>query len=91
MLGVERLDAGARLRQHVRVARQRLGGGIAEVGQQREVNVRIDIAERLHFEMCEQLLTCATLSSIVGTITIVRASAGPRSNSSRGSRRGGIR
>ena len=30
--------------------------GVAEVGQQREVDVRIDVAERLHLEVREQFL-----------------------------------
>ena len=56
------------------------------------MDVRIEVAERLHLEVREQVARPrSTLSSIVGTITIVRADAGTASSSSRGSRRGGIR
>ena len=74
-------------------SRQRLGRRRrAKSLRMREVDVRIEVAERLHFEVLEQLARRAsTLSSIVGTITIVRAVAGhAASSSSRGSRRGGI-
>ena len=56
------------------------------------MDVRIEVAERLHFEVRDQSpRRVRTLSSSVGTITIVRAEAGTASSSSRGSRRGGIR
>ena len=79
MLGVERLDAGARGRQDLGVARQRLGGRVAEVAQEGEMDVRIEVAERLHLEVRDQLLrTRSTLSRIVGTITIVPRRLGNR-------------
>ena len=49
-------------------------GGVAEVAEDREMDVRIEVAERLHFEVRRTArATRSTLSRIVGTITIVRA------------------
>ncbi len=55
VLPVERLDAGPRRVEDLGVARQRFGGGIAEIAEDREVDVRIDVAERLHLEVREKL------------------------------------
>ena len=54
----------------------RLHGRVAKVTQDREVDMRIEVAERLHFNVRDQYLERATLSSIVGTMTIVRSDAG---------------
>ena len=51
---IERLDAGTRRRQHRRVTRHVARRGVGEVAQDREVDVRIEIAERQHFEVLQQ-------------------------------------
>ncbi len=56
VLAVERVDARPRRLEDLGVARQGFGGGVAEVAEHREVDVRIDVAERLHLEVCEKLL-----------------------------------
>ena len=55
VLRVERVDAGARRRENLGVARQRLGRGVPEVAQDREVDVRIEVAERLDLEVRDQI------------------------------------
>ena len=76
---VERVDARARRLENLGVARQRFGRGVAKVAEDREVDVRIDVAERLHLEVREEIARpVPTRSRIVGTITIVRADAGTR-------------
>jgi hypothetical protein len=55
VLPVQRLDAAARRVEDLRIARQRFGGSVAQVGQQREVQIRIVIAERLDLEVFDQL------------------------------------
>ena len=55
MLAVERLDAGARGLENRGVARQRLGRRVAKIAEDGEVDVRVDVAERLHLEMREEL------------------------------------
>ena len=58
----------------VGVVRQRLGRRVEEVAEDREVDVRVDVAERLHLQVrVQSSSTRSTLSSSVGTITIVRA------------------
>ena len=87
------LDAGARAR---RESRRRPGSsrrvGVGEVAEDREVDVRIEVAEREHLDVLEQRRRPpSTLVSSVGTTTIVRASSGtPSEKSRRGRRRGGI-
>ena len=53
---VERLDTDACRIQDLGVVRQRLGGRVAKVAQDREVDVRVDVAERLDFEMGDELV-----------------------------------
>jgi hypothetical protein len=54
--GVERGNARLRRRQNGGIARQRLRRGVREVAEDGEVDVRVDVAERLHLEMGEQAL-----------------------------------
>ena len=56
MFRVERADALARRLQDRGVLRLRLFGGVAEVAQDGEMNVRVQIAERLDLEMREQIV-----------------------------------
>jgi hypothetical protein len=52
--GVERGNARLRRGQNGGVARQRLRGRVREVAEDGEVDVRVDVAERLHLEVREQ-------------------------------------
>ena len=91
-LRVERLDARARRGQNLGVARQRLGRGVAKIAEHREMNVRVDVAERLDFEVREEIRArarrCRGSSARSPSCAPL---AGTRSSSSRGRRRGGIR
>ena len=53
--GVERGDARAGRLENLRVVRQRFGRRVQEVAEDGEVNVRVDVAERLHFEVRDQI------------------------------------
>ena len=55
MLRIQGLDAGACRGQNVGVTRERFRRRVAKIGQQREVDVRIDVAKRLDLEMRDQL------------------------------------
>ena len=92
VLVVERLDAGARGLENLGVARQRLGRRIAKVAEHGEVNVRVDVAERLDLEVREKIrhVLGADRASSARSPSCA-PTAGTRSSSSRGSRRGGIR
>ena len=64
--------------------------GVGEIAEDREMDVRVEVAQRQHLDVLQQRRHRAVLVSIVGTTTIVRASSGIRSEkSSRGRRRGG--
>ena len=52
---VERGDAGARGLEDLRVVRQRLGRRVEKVAEDGEMDVRVDVAERLHFEVRDQV------------------------------------
>ena len=56
VLGVERFDAGARRGQDLGIVRHRLGRRVAHVAQQREVDVRVDVAEGLDFQVGNQFV-----------------------------------
>ena len=53
---VQGVDARSRGGQNVGVVRPVLGEGVGEVAEQREVNARIEVAERLNLEVREQLV-----------------------------------
>ena len=64
-------------REDLGVVRHLLRGGVGEVGEEREVDHRIEVRERLHLEVLEEpARTAPTLGSSAGTITIVRPSSG---------------
>ena len=56
MFRVERADALARRLENGGILRLRLFGGVAEIAQDGEMNVRVQIAERLDLEMREQIV-----------------------------------
>jgi hypothetical protein len=56
MFRIERADALARRLENGGVLRLRLFGGVAEIAQDGEMNVRVQIAERLDLEMREQVV-----------------------------------
>ena len=89
---VEGRDAGARGVEDRLVLRHLARGGVREIAEDREVDARIEVAQRQHLEVLEQLRARSTLVSSVGTTTIVRAPSGtPPRKSRRGSRRGGAK
>ena len=55
MLRVERFDPAPGGGQDLLVARQRLGGRVADVAEDREVDARVHVAEGLHLEVRDQL------------------------------------
>ncbi len=56
VLRVERRDARGGVRHQFVVARHVLGGRVAEVGQQAEVQVRVAVGEEAHLERLDQLV-----------------------------------
>jgi hypothetical protein len=58
---VQRLDPGARRGDDRFVPRHRLGGGVDEVAQDREVDAGIEIAQREHFDVLDHLLDIGDL------------------------------
>ncbi len=55
VLAVERFDAASRRLEDLGVAGQRLGGGVAKITEDGEVDIRIDVAERLNLEVREKV------------------------------------
>ena len=53
---VQGVDAGSRGGQNVGVVRPVLGDGVGEVAEEREVDARIEVAERLNLEVRQQLV-----------------------------------
>ena len=53
--GVERRDARAGRLENLRVVRLRFGRRVEKVAEDGEVNVTVDVADRLHFEMGDQI------------------------------------
>ena len=76
VLRVERLDAVARPPRISASSGSVSALGVGEVAEDREMDVRIEVAERQHFEVLDQVARALDAVSIVGTITIVRADVG---------------
>ena len=57
-------------RWNVGIVRPVLGQGVGEVDEEREVNARIEVAERLNLEVREHIVHRAHGAERVGTITM---------------------
>ena len=79
----------SRGRQQVVIAVGMLAVGIEPIGQQREPQIALAVAEVVDLQAATWASTSAALVSSIGTTTSVRISVGtPSSRSSRGSGRG---
>jgi len=71
------------------IFRQHCGGGVAEIREQREVQVLVPMARKRTSSASMRPSTAPEFASMVGTTTSVRESAGiPAEKSMRGSMRG---
>ena len=87
---VQLLDAVARLRQQRVIAGERLRVGIGEVGQQREVQVVVAVAEKADLEIGDEVASAARSRSSPARRSSCAAPPGCRRARSFGSGRGGI-
>ena len=90
--GIQRLDAFAHQPQQFRVVGLRRIGGVAEVGEECEKQVRVAIPQVPDLQPSTKSVTTCGLVKSVGMTTIVRSVTGiPSEKSSRGNRRGPTR